>query len=241
MRDIALKSMDAMEALNTKNTGSAIGINAYIWTTYNQLQTLWNKKFKGQIPSGLGRHIAFGSARDYSDILRSDLPALEEAIEVVLLSANEKKGDLAFENLLHKAIMQSSYRQYRNGEFRDAVFNSVLAVFDQIRRLTGIDDDGEGLVNKAFSLDDPYLVFSDLTTESGKNDQKGFMQILRGTYQGIRNPKAHTLEHDLTEEKAAQYLIFTSLLARRIDESKLLKKPARTKGRPLKPGAKGVP
>jgi hypothetical protein len=102
MRDIALKSMDAMEALNTKNTGSAIGINAYIWTTYNQLQTLWNKKFKGQIPSGLGRHIAFGSARDYSDILRSDLPALEEAIEVVLFSANEKRTILALKTFSTK-------------------------------------------------------------------------------------------------------------------------------------------
>lgn len=26
---------------------------------------------------------------------------------------------------------------------------------------------------------DPYLVFSELQTESGQNDQKGFMQILK--------------------------------------------------------------
>jgi hypothetical protein len=62
---------------------------------------------------------------------------------------------------------------------------------------------------------------SDLDSESGQNDQKGFMQIYKGAFQGIRNPKAHSLAHDLTEEKAAQYLIFASLLARRIEEAKI--------------------
>jgi hypothetical protein len=46
------------------------------------------------------------------------------------------------------------------------------------------------------------------------------MQILVGAYLGIRNPKAHSLNHDLDPEKAAQYLIFASLLARRIYEAK---------------------
>jgi hypothetical protein len=46
------------------------------------------------------------------------------------------------------------------------------------------------------------------------------MQIFKGAYQGIRNPKAHSLTHDLTAMKAAQYLVFASLLARRIDEAR---------------------
>ena len=61
--------------------------------------------------------------------------------------------------------------------------------------------------------------FSAPKDESGQNDQKGFMQIYKGAYQGIRNPKAHSLTHDLTEVKAAQYLVFASLLARRIEEA----------------------
>ena len=46
------------------------------------------------------------------------------------------------------------------------------------------------------------------------------MQIYKGAFQGIRNPKAHSLEHDLTDEKAAQYLVVASLLAQRIEEAK---------------------
>jgi len=140
-----------------------------------------------------------------------------------LLKATNERGDLGFEGLLHPVIAANCYEQFRYGLLRDSVLNSMVAVFDLIRKRTGIDGDGSNLVEKAFSLTAPYLVLSDLTTESGKNDQKGFIQIFSGSYQGIRNPKAHTLNHDLTEMKAAQYLVFASLLARRIEEASLEK------------------
>jgi len=133
---------------------------------------------------------------------------------------------LGFEitDLGHPVITQNAYQHYRNGHLRDAVLNSIIAVFDYIREKTALDEDGDRLIGQAFALDDAFIVLSELETESGKNDQKGFMQIFKGAYQGIRNPKAHSLTHDLTEEKAAQYLIFASLLARRVDEAHFPKK-----------------
>jgi uncharacterized protein (TIGR02391 family) len=100
------------------------------------------------------------------------------------------------------------------------VFNAFVAVFDLLRTKTGLDKDGAQLVNEALSLDRPRLVISTLATESGLSEQKGFIQILQGAYQGVRNPKAHSLASDLDEATAAQYLVFASLLARRIDEAK---------------------
>ncbi len=111
-----------------------------------------------------------------------------------------------FRALLHPVITEHALGQYDNGHLRDAVLNSIIAVFDLVRRKTGLKEDGDRLIGKAFSLDDPYLILSDIDTESGQNDQKGFMQILKGSFQGIRNPKAHSLAHDLTRVKAAQYL-----------------------------------
>ena len=35
---------------------------------------------------------------------------------------------------------------------------------------------------------------------------------------GVRNVKAHSLNHDLNEQKAAQYMVMLSLLARRVVE-----------------------
>jgi uncharacterized protein (TIGR02391 family) len=128
-----------------------------------------------------------------------------------------------FRVLLHPIITEHALPQYDNGHLRGAVLDSIIAVFDLIRQKTGLREDGDKLIGKVFSLHDPYLILSDIDTESGQNDQKGFMQILKGSFQGIRNPKAHSLTHDLTAIKAAQYLVFASLLARRIDEAKVIK------------------
>lgn len=129
--------------------------------------------------------------------------------------------ELQIETLIHPIIREAAYQQFLNGHLRSAVLDSLIAVFDLIRERTGVYLDGSDLVGKVFSLSDPKLILSELDTESGKSDQKGFIQILQGAYQGIRNPKAHSLQSDLTIETAAQYLVFASLLARRIESATL--------------------
>lgn len=128
-----------------------------------------------------------------------------------------------FADLLHSEIAEAALSQFIDGHFRDAVLNAVMAVFGLIRKRTELEGDGPGLVGKAFSLDDPYLVLSELETETGRNDQKGFMQILQGAYLGVRNPKAHSLELKPDKIVAAQYLVFASLLARRVANESLAK------------------
>lgn len=128
-------------------------------------------------------------------------------------------------SLLHPAIIKSSWPQYRTGHLRDAVFNAFVAIGDLLRALTGLKLDGKPLVEQALSVQSPLLVLSTTDTESGRNDQVGFMQIIGGAFTGIRNPKAHSLQHDLTPLKVAQYLVFASLLARRLTEAKNAQAP----------------
>jgi uncharacterized protein (TIGR02391 family) len=134
--------------------------------------------------------------------------------------ASRENNAYRFEDLLHSAIVNGSLGQFRDGHLRDAVLNGVIAVFDMIRARTGLQLDGKDLVGQAFGTDKGKLIFSELESESGRNDQKGFLQIYEGVYTGVRNVKAHSLAHDLDEVKAAQYLITLSLLARRVDECK---------------------
>lgn len=144
-------------------------------------------------------------------------------IEDTLAGVDSNIEDIQF--LLHPTIIEHALPQYKNGHLRDAVFNSIVAVFDLIRQKTGLRNlDGTYLIDEALSIEHPYLILSNLNTDTGQNDQKGFMQIFRGSYLGIRNPKAHSLLNDLTQLKAAQYLVFASLLARRIDEAKVIKR-----------------
>lgn len=124
------------------------------------------------------------------------------------------------EDLLHPEIVAHAVPLFRNGHLRDAVLNGVIAVFDMIRARTGLTLDGKELVGQAFGLDNGSLIFSEVDSSSGKSDQKGFLMIFEGVYTGVRNVKAHSLAHDLTEAKATQYLVTLSLLARRVEECK---------------------
>ena len=128
---------------------------------------------------------------------------------------------LHIKDLLHPLILRHAYPQFLDEHLRNAVLDAFIAVFDLIRERSGLALDGADLVGKAFSLAEPRLILSELDTESGRNDQKGFIQIFQGAYLGIRNPKAHTLQTDLTIESAAQYLVFASLLARRVEAARL--------------------
>ncbi len=229
LREIHKKALDAQAAWQKEDQTSAETIKEYLKDDYRRLHAAWNEHVEGDLPSSLGRHIAWGMANDFQDILYRDLPALEEALDLHLAEAAEEKGEDGFEHLLHSVVVQSSLEHFKSGHYREAVLNSVTAIFDLIRSRTGVDLDGSALVNQAFSLNDPYLVLSELDTDSGRNDQKGFIQLFSGSYQGIRNPKAHSLNHDLTELKASQYLVHSSLLARRVGEARQVKTDAVTK------------
>jgi uncharacterized protein (TIGR02391 family) len=221
LRDIEEKSRDALVLYEQRGKEASAKVNAYLKSDYEKLKTLWAQQFDDGAPSYLGRHLNFGMDGDYRDILKNDLPEVEKAAEVALLASSKKQVPLGFENLLHPLIKRHCYKHYCDGNFREAVFNSIVAVFDYIRHRTKFNSDGAALIDAVLAPSNPHLILSDLNSESGQNDQKGFMQIYKGAFQGIRNPKAHSLTHDLTEEKAAQYLIFASLLARRIEDAKL--------------------
>lgn len=225
LRALEIKAKDALPLYKQGGEEAVKAIKEYMKTDYQQLWDLWRGKFPDEHLGYLGRHIGFGQDSDFIDIIERDLPEIDKRADGHLLKSQGGSPEkLGFEDLMHPVITQHAYQLYRNGHLREAVLNSITAVFDYIREKTALTDDGDRLIGQAFALDDAFIVLSELETESGKNDQKGFMQIFKGAYQGIRNPKAHSLTHDLTEEKAAQYLIFASLLARRIDEAKFPKK-----------------
>ncbi|AGB03294.1 TIGR02391 family protein [Methanoregula formicica] len=223
LREIREKSVDALVKILSGDTASASLINIYIKRDQEKLERLLRERNFTLDTAKLNRHIRFGKEHDYRDILLEDIPQIEEILDKKLRDELkiEKSG---FKNFLHPIIQRHAYDLFQNGDYRNAVLNSIIGIFDQIREKTGLEDDGDKLITQALSIQNPLLVLSDLNTDSGRNDQKGFLLIFQGAYIGIRNPKAHTLEHDLTEKKAAQYLIFASLLARRIDEATLVKK-----------------
>jgi uncharacterized protein (TIGR02391 family) len=216
-REIRKKAFDAQK---TKSKAMVATLKGYLDTDHDALQALWPKQVPCPEISNLGRHIHFSQPVDFRDILNFDLPAIEAAAEKHFLAIRHATPECGFESLLHPVIRASSYAQFRSGHLREAVLNSIVGLCDYVRQITGLKSDGAKLVNEVFGGGEPALVFSELETESGRNDQSGFHKIFLGACEGVRNPKAHSLAHDLNPTKAAQYLVFASLLARRVDECK---------------------
>ena len=123
--------------------------------------------------------------------------------------------------LIHPEITEVARSRFESGHYADSVeaaFKKINAIVKEIVKLdTGEELDGAALMNRAFSLRQPIICIGDLSTESGRNIQKGYMQIFAGSMTGIRNPKAHdNLEVDRL--RAIHFLCLASLLMSKLDE-----------------------
>lgn len=80
---------------------------------------------------------------------------------------------------------------YEAKNYSHAILEATYYLSTLLRERAGVDGDGATLVGQALGGDLPKLKLNALQTESEKNAQKGFEQILRGVYTGIRNPRSH--------------------------------------------------
>jgi uncharacterized protein (TIGR02391 family) len=219
MRDLTAQALLAFE---DDNEGAVAVVKGQMQRAVTALMRNLPEDFPQSRIGDLRRHIGFSMAGDYSDILRADLPDIEEKIDTYAARSVAVDRPTGFDELLHPLVREAAIRHYQAGDFRNAVLDAITVVFDQIRERTGIDQDGDRLINQAMSLQAPVLVLSELETESGRNDQSGFMDIYKGFYRGVRSPKAHSLVHDLNANKAGQHLVLASILMRRVVEARLI-------------------
>ena len=78
--------------------------------------------------------------------------------------------------------------------------------------------DGASLMIQVFSVGSPILQFEDISTESGRNVQLGYIKIFEGSIIAIRNPKAHA-NITITKDNALRKLLLASDLMYKIDEA----------------------
>jgi uncharacterized protein (TIGR02391 family) len=120
---------------------------------------------------------------------------------------------------LHKEIARAASKLYQDGHYSNAVEAAVKALNGLVRLRSGLDVDGMALMERAFSPSNPAIGFNDLSDQSDRDEQKGFMMMFCGAVAGLRNPRAHGFIHD-DPERALEFVAFVSLLAKLLDEVK---------------------
>ncbi|MCA8098659.1 TIGR02391 family protein [Burkholderia contaminans] len=108
---------------------------------------------------------------------------------------------------------------YEAENYSHAVLDATHFISNLLRERAGVDGDGSALIGQALGGENPKLRLNALQTESDRNVQKGYEQILRGIYIGIRNPRSHEPTQD-TQETADSIICFLGHLVDVLSASK---------------------
>ena len=121
---------------------------------------------------------------------------------------------------MHPEVLRFCRAELLVDNYFHAVFEAVKGLMQRVREMSGLQEDGAALIDKAFSSSNPRIAFNTLQTETERMEQAGFAMVLKGCFQAIRNPRAH--EPKILwkgEDDAADYLTLISLLHRKLDEA----------------------
>ncbi len=136
--------------------------------------------------------------------------------------ARELRADLTTRGV-HPDVLRFCREELLADNYFHAVMEAVKSVADKIRARTGLTDDGAALVDRALTGDPPMLAINPMKTESEKSEQKGFANLLRGTFGMFRNTTAHEarINWPMTKEDAEDLFSLVSLIHRRLDEANM--------------------
>lgn len=164
-----------------------------------------------------------GLAVDVSGVLGSveRVKTLSEAQR----RAQELRADLSIRGV-HSDVLRFCREELLADNYFHAVLEAVKSIADKLRTRTGLTDDGGALIDRVLGGELPMLAINPLKTESERSEQRGFANLVRGTFGMFRNTTAHEarIHWPIGREDAEDLLSLVSLIHRRLDASHM---PAR--------------
>jgi uncharacterized protein (TIGR02391 family) len=119
---------------------------------------------------------------------------------------------------LHSEVERVCGGLYRDGHYKQAALEAYIRVIDEVKNVSGLSDDGDSLMNKAFGCDKqpPVIRFNTLVTDAERDEQRGIMHLFKGIV-GLRNSKAHSNRLFNDSSRGHEYLTLASLLMRLLE------------------------
>lgn len=125
---------------------------------------------------------------------------------------------------IHPSISKASKSLFLSNHYANAAEDAFIEINSQVKKLfhklrpNDPVPDGAAVMNTVFSNKNPMIKFCDLSDDTGKNTQLGYMEMLAGAMSALRNPKAHSNDVVISKEEAMRRLMFASMLMYKIDE-----------------------
>jgi uncharacterized protein (TIGR02391 family) len=124
---------------------------------------------------------------------------------------------------VHPQILEYCKAELVEDNYFHAVLEATKGIATYIRKITSLESDGASLIDEAFSVSSPLIRINDLSTESKKSEQKGFINLAKGLFGTFRNPTAHAarIEWNMSKDDALDLFVLASYIIRRIDNRHL--------------------
>ena len=136
------------------------------------------------------------------------------------VQVHESSWQDQFDQLITNTAISNSARDlFGNRHYSLAVEEAFKCLNNAVKSKSGLDDDGNSLMKKAFSVQNGRLKINDLKTQSQRDQQIGYMEIFAGAMTGIRNPRAHEHSYLDKPDVALELLLLANHLMRMVDQS----------------------
>lgn len=151
--------------------------------------------------------------------------------EVLVRRTQQVDPIILFSNFpLHPDVRAISESLFVKQEYVNAVFEAAKLFVEHVKSKSnhpkdagGQELDGVKLMEVVFLAKSPILKLNSLSSDSERNEQRGFGLMAQGMVSAVRNPKGHktkaTIQIDASE--ALEQLVMISLLMKRLDQSHL--------------------
>jgi uncharacterized protein (TIGR02391 family) len=102
-----------------------------------------------------------------------------------------------------------------------AVLEATKSIAEKLRQKGGLTEDGAKLVDQALGGADPLLRINALSSPSERDEQSGFLNLVKGLFGVFRNPTAHSprVSWPMSEEDALDLFSIASYAHRRIERA----------------------
>ena len=124
---------------------------------------------------------------------------------------------------VHSQVLAGCASEIEDENYFHAVFETTKGLADRLRSISGLNEDGARLVDKALGRGGglPIVALNKLEDRTDQSEHDGYANMLRGLFGAFRNTTAHRpkVVWPISEADALDMMSTASLLHRRLDRA----------------------
>ncbi|MCI1220031.1 MAG: TIGR02391 family protein [Bifidobacterium sp.] len=147
--------------------------------------------------------------------------ALAQTLDEATRIATSVRDELVRRDTHPEVLRYCSLEVLKRDNFH-ACLEATKGIFDRLRTMSGMQGDGSTLIDATLALGrsgHPKLAINSLNTQTERDEQSGFANLIKGLSGLYRNPVAHDprINRSISQSELLEVLTAISMVHRRLD------------------------